>query len=347
MTRSLCRPAFTLVELLVVIAIIAVLIGLLLPAVQKVREAAARATCQNNLKQIALAAHNYHSANGILPPGHVGKAIHGNPPAFPNGSGCYLGVLAYLLPYVEQDAVYQLFQVDWSTNPPAGNPWWTVGQNVRASRARIKTYQCPSDTLEDVLSNPDALIVVSMYLTTNQYNAAGFPVAAIGSGGIGLTNYLGIAGVWGDLPVFGHGLSMRPYQGVFYNATRAARNQVTLDALTTADGASNTLLFGESLNSSFGTPRDVGFSWAGAGYLTGYYCIPSDPRDVYWGDWSSNHSGGIVNFAFGDGAVRPLRPTGRDTTSLPHDPLTPAERAFWALSGYADGDGTRADGITN
>src|SRR6059058_3670735 len=140
------RSAFTLIELLVVIAIIAVLIGLLLPAVQKVREAATRSTCQNNLKQIALAAHGYHSANGILPPGQVGNRPVGNPPRYTNGNGCYLGELAYLLPFLEQDAVYRIFQVDWSVSPPAGNPWWNVGENVRASRARIKTYLCPSDS---------------------------------------------------------------------------------------------------------------------------------------------------------------------------------------------------------
>ena len=146
------RPGFTLIELLVVIAIIAVLIGLLLPAVQKVREAAARTTCQNNCKQIALALMNYESSYGKLPPASQ----------FPwqvtsgNSSGDFLNLTkpfgpnwaVIILPYIEQDALYR--QSGASKYPgvpisPGATPTGT-DQTWRSIRnVEVKTYLCPSD----------------------------------------------------------------------------------------------------------------------------------------------------------------------------------------------------------
>src|SRR5215203_4625564 len=120
------RRAFTLIELLVVIAIIAILIGLLLPAVQKVREAAARAKCQNNLKQLGLACHNYASANAKLPPAiaGIGQVMTGYPQ--PQNNASWLSLQAYLLPFCEQDAIYRQIKQSFDISKPTGPAWFNT-----------------------------------------------------------------------------------------------------------------------------------------------------------------------------------------------------------------------------
>jgi prepilin-type N-terminal cleavage/methylation domain-containing protein/prepilin-type processing-associated H-X9-DG protein len=148
------RPGFTLIELLVVIAIIAILIGLLAPAVQRVREAAARLSCQNNLHQIGIACHSYHDSNGALPPGYVATAYY--PDTAPGW-----GWAAFLLPYVEQDSIYR--QIDFNQPIPT----------QPAIQSIVKVYLCPSDApppaafpVTDALFGPICLAAPCSYAAT-------------------------------------------------------------------------------------------------------------------------------------------------------------------------------------
>jgi prepilin-type N-terminal cleavage/methylation domain-containing protein/prepilin-type processing-associated H-X9-DG protein len=148
------RRGFTLIELLVVIAIIGTLMGLLVPAVQKVRAAAARLQCQNNLKQIGLACHNYHDAQQALPPGYYATAAY--PDTYPGW-----GWGAFLLPYLEQEPLYR--QIDF--NAPV--------QNSAAAQAILKGFLCPMDTppsspfvLTDAALTPLGLVGPSSYAAT-------------------------------------------------------------------------------------------------------------------------------------------------------------------------------------
>jgi len=165
--RSSPRPrlGFPLIELRVVISLIAILIGLLLPAVQKVREAAARTKCSNNLKQIGLALHAYHDANLCFPPGYAdGNTDPNSTPDNDVGPGW--GWAAYALPYLEQGALFN--QINFKQ--PVGS-----GTNAQVSRQDLTIFQCPSDPYQQLVPVYD-----SNFST---------PVATVAHG-----NYLGCAG---------------------------------------------------------------------------------------------------------------------------------------------------------
>ena len=178
---------FTLIELLVVIAIIAVLIGLLLPAVQKVREAAARMQCQNNLKQIGLALHNYHDSFKFFPTAGSadGKPLSGGP--WPN-SGEGTNWMVHTLPFIEQGNIYNRLTFN-------GDAGWTDNDTQPNSSARnnvllsagvvIKTFRCPSDPKEALIRNDSNVRPADDYkVTRNSYVAIAGAVDRLDGAGL-------------------------------------------------------------------------------------------------------------------------------------------------------------------
>jgi prepilin-type N-terminal cleavage/methylation domain-containing protein/prepilin-type processing-associated H-X9-DG protein len=282
--KLLPRRGFTLIELLVVIAIIAVLIGLLIPAVQKVRSAAARLKCQNNLKQLGIASHNYHNDHNRLPRAAepwVAPASMGGQ-TWPNASA-----LVMLLPYVEQTAVYTLFD----QSLPIWHP-----NNRFIQQHKPSVYVCPADhaveTQTQLAMTPYSVTIGHILYTEPLMMARG--------------NYVGNVGT---RPA-GEG-SHRDNDGVIY-----WRSSVTLLAIT--DGTSNTFLFGErsrarimSQNSREAWANRWTIDFESDTHTNAVWRLNADTNTkdeamAWYGSSygaSSQHSGG-ANFCFADGSVR-------------------------------------------
>jgi len=253
------RRAFTLIELLVVIAIIAILIALLVPAVQKVREAAARANCASNMKQVALATHSYHDTVKYLPRSFVNGYSAG---------GVSWSWITFTLPYLEQTALYNAINPQFNaignvTSPALNGP---TANGTLAIATRLPLLRCPSDP--DFATDP----------WTDRSDLGGTPVA--------MSNYKGVCGAnwaWGSYPnttAFGNnGLDAGDgwcYRTIGNNPAPAGK-KVTL--LSIIDGTSNTFLVGETLPS-----RDYWTSWCYGNHSTGTCAVP--PQN--WtssGDW--------------------------------------------------------------
>ncbi len=294
MTRSRRGAGFTLIELLVVIAIIAILIGLLLPAVQKVRESAARMTCSNNLKQLSLAAHNYDSAYGNLPPGIMGR--HPTTGVGWNGFGWpHVGALAFLLPYVEQDNIHRQlmaaeprkFNVDDLTDR-AG--WWTNTVYDTLAQTKIKTFLCPADSPE----NSTTGTFITLYCDATTLTLTGGYMPNPRGSTYGRTNYAPSAGTIGA----GSNGFYGQYVGPFHNRSKTKIANMP-------DGTSNTVFFGETLcGEAPPAARRFSLSWMGAGALAMAWGVPAQGSG--WYQFSSMHTQ-VVQFGYGDGSVRRIR----------------------------------------
>ncbi len=308
MSRSRPRRGFTLIEHLVVIAINDILIALLLPAVQQAREAARRSQCQNNLKQIGLAMHNYHDTHKVFPPGFIGgTGATGATPA----TGWAWGT--FILPFMDQAPLYNQLQPGVTSAASCGDGSLCPSDANRLAllRTGLPAFVCPSDPHPSITENPgNGVCAVQIAGAGSTYR-------------IGLSNYIASANANGSID----GTYTTTYNGMFFSNSRTRVRDIT-------DGTSNTMMMMERhtrvAGGASGTNEQrMGGNWAGLSYPNSntYYayqvlgCIRPTFGEINgsasrWDsrDPSSFHEGGI-QILLADGAVRFLSENVNTTTS--------------------------------
>jgi prepilin-type processing-associated H-X9-DG protein len=356
-------PLSNLVRLAVVAGLVVIVFGMLTAFLLRARERANRVRCADNLRTVAAAVKKYHEVNGRYPPGWLG----------PNPDGPYTerapnaGVFAYLLPHLyaeTQKFPLPYFQADPGARtdpptdpvknqpyrPPSDVPWWQLAHpaaginNLTFAQLRLPVLRCPS--AEPYQATERTLVALHVYgaaapqpfLYNASFDYETFPQVR----GLGLTNYLGVAGTAGRgsaaiIPTAGQrrAKTWGDYEGIFAN-----RSPLTQDLVKEADGFSNTLLFGETIGGTeavepgHGEVQREATSWM-CGALPTAYGLPDAGRAV-WYTFSSRHAG-VVQFAFADGSARSFR-RGRSAEMFTDE--------WWVLqemAGWRDGSAPEKD----
>ncbi|HIF34759.1 MAG: DUF1559 domain-containing protein [Pirellulaceae bacterium] len=326
MGKSGRRVGFTLVELLVVIAIIGVLVALLLPAVQAAREASRRSQCINNLKQIALATHNFHDVYKEFPAGML-CATPGQPAGTPQGGHQYVGTLCFILPFMENQPLFDRIEIDINRDhyPNQSYPdqikpvtrWYFNLPTRKLGFVHIPGYECPS-------ANPYAQqtrIIGRHWIENNTVYARTWGNNSVYKD-VGRTNYAPNSGILGA----GQGINGASYWWSTWKGPFSARQSIGLKGVI--DGTSNTFFFGEVLGDIRPSKSDLvgnpnarrihhySFNWMGMGPMPVAWGVASPTEKPKWYQFGGQHPG-VILFAMCDGAVKGI--TGNADTDVHQD----------------------------
>ena len=286
-----------------VIAIIAVLVGMALPAVQKLREASRRSICLNNVRQLVLASHHYESAHGYLPPGVLASPIQGrtsgfSPPRLGQNKPSYIGTKVFLLPYLELENLDRRFATNRSIETGDQDAWWKFpepmgSQILETASNKISTFLCPSDRGHKHAE--------SIFVFVHAHDTRVRRGRTRGKEFLARTNYMSCAGALGAAEESEFDDYWHSFTGIFYNRSAVGFGHIS-------DGTSNVIAFGETASNTVsknGRPAD--YSWVCDGMPTAWGIHGNSDGGEYY-QYKSKHHGNLVSIAMADGSCRSVTP---------------------------------------